>query len=365
MVKKLPRKIDYVREALIVVSEYLRHSDYFSLTAFADRSVRLIPTSPGKDRASLFKNAHQLEYLHLGDETMMAEGLASAFKEIQQHKHRNLTNRIMLLTDGYTKDVKECYQWAKRAREIDLAITTMGVGASFNEDLLIPIAEMTGGNAYYLESPDQIPQAFRKELGSALSVSYRNLKLKIKPSKNVAIPHLYRVLPELGNVEGEPIAEGFHLYHLGHYDPNLPPAFLFEIIVPAQKEGQYQLMEMELTWDGDQMERELNSIQEDITIMLEASPQAPPNNDVMAIIDKVGAYRFGNYALEYADGSDRENAIILLQRAAARLADVGEASLSREMLSVAVDLQKKGKLDPNATKRIKYDTRLITRRQLD
>ncbi len=360
MINRLPRKIDYVSEALFAVSEYLRPSDMFSLAAFASRSVQLIPMSLGKERGKLIQKARDLEYLHLGDKTCMAEGLAMTYAEIRENQLENLASRIILLTDGYTQDVKECYEWARRARDIGLAITTMGVGASFNEDLLIPIAEMTGGKAYYIETPDQIPGAFRKELGAALRVNYRNLMLYLKPSKGVEVRQIYRVLPELGNVEGETSNDKSQSHYLGHYDPTAPPAFLLEIIVPVLSTGVFRLLQMDFSWEGDHTVSKSHTIQEDIIIKIESSSKNVMNQHVMSVIDKVGAYKLGNYALEHAQDKNRDTAVKLLQTAAARLEHVGEKELAREMSQTADVLQKEGKLDSNATKRLKYDTRLIT-----
>ena len=64
--------------------------------------------STGKERGKLNKQARELEYLDLGDETLMAEGLAMVLNELQDKKTGNLADRIILLTDGYTKNVKQC-----------------------------------------------------------------------------------------------------------------------------------------------------------------------------------------------------------------------------------------------------------------
>jgi len=362
MVRQFPRKIDYVSDALIAVSEYLRPSDFFSLIAFASRAVRQIPMTSGAERSKLVQNARDLEYLHLGDETCMAEGLSLAYSEIREKQQAKIASRIILLTDGFTQDVKECYAWARRARKIGLAITTMGLGVEFNEDLLIPIAEMTGGNAYYIETPDKIPGAFRQELGAALGVIYRNLKLHLQPSAGVDFRRVHRVLPELGNIEQDSSPDGMATCFLGHYDPSAPPAFLLEIAVPPWSEGVFRLANIGLSWDGDNGDGTARSIPLEIVVQLQHSPAATLNSRVMDIVDKVGAFKLGNYALEHAHDSDRISAVNRLQQAAARLLDVGEPTLAAEMGRMADVLNKQGQLDSNATKRLRYDTRRITQR---
>lgn len=362
MVRSFPRKIDYVSDALNTLSEYLRPSDYFSLVAFASRAQLLVPMTSGSERDKLVQNARDLEYLHMGDETCMAEGLSLAYSEIREKQTGKVASRVILLTDGYTQDVKECYSWANRARKIGLAITTMGVGIEFNEDLLIPIAEMTGGNAYFIETPDKIPAAFRQELGAALGVIYRNLKLHLRPSKGVGVRRVHRVLPELGNVEKDLSPDGEHTCFLGHYDPGARPAFLLEIAIPPYNEGIYRIAKMGLSWEGDKGDGAQAGEYLDIVVKMERSPAGTLNSRVMDIVDKVGAFKLGNYALEHAHNSDRASAVTRLQQAARRLVEVGEPALAAEMSRMADILQKRGQLDSNATKRLRYDTRRITQR---
>jgi Ca-activated chloride channel family protein len=314
----------------------------------------------GRERSKLVQNATDLEFLHLGDKTLMAEGLSMAYAEIQEKQRGNLASRIILLTDGYTRDVKACYEWARRSRDIGLAITTMGVGVEFNEDLLIPLAEITGGNAYYIEKPEQIPDAFRQELGAALGVSYRHLKLHLKPSRNVSFRRIYRVLPELGNVEYDSGPGGALTCYLGHFDPHAPPAFLVEVVIPPLDAGVYRLMTLNLSWDGNEQAGPV--VENEIVVQLKPHPAATIDSRVMEIVDKVGAFKLGNYALEHAHQEDRAAAVARLRQAAIRLNEVGEAVLAAEMSRMADVLQKQGQLDSNATKRLRYDTRRITQR---
>ena len=58
--------------------------------------------------------ALELESLQLGDETHMAEGLALAFSETQRSPGKEFSSRLIVLTDGHTRKVNECYAWAKQ-----------------------------------------------------------------------------------------------------------------------------------------------------------------------------------------------------------------------------------------------------------
>lgn len=364
LVKKFPRRIDYVSEALLIASEFLRPVDRFSLAAFALRALNLIPSSPGTERARLRQSARELENLNLGDATHMAEGLALGFAEVQRPQNQTYANRLVLLTDGHTKNVNECYAWARRAREVGLALTTIGIGSEFNEDLLIPLADMTGGNAYYIENPEQIPAAFRKELGAALRISYRNVEVKLQLPSGVELRRVHRVLPELGSFDQGLNLNGSYSLLVGNFDPSQPVALLLEFIIPPWQAGMYRLAQAVLAWDDPQGGAARPYLRQDVVLQLAASASGPFNERVMNIVEKVSAFKLGSQALEAARTGDK-SATQRLRQAATRLLDMGEPALAESMSNQAEALEKGGAVDPNTTKKLRYETRRLSQHSPD
>ncbi len=368
LIAKFPRRIDYVSEALMIASEFLRPVDRFSVVAFAGRAHCMIPSVLGKERARLHQTARELEYMRLGDDTQMAEGIALAFEQLQRHSSKEYASRLILLTDGHTLKVKECYQWAQRARDAGIKLTTMGIGVEFNEDLLIPLADVTGGNAYYIESPDQIPQIFRQELGAALRISYRNVEVKLQLSKGVELRRVYRVLPELSLFDPGPNMDGSFALLLGDYDPLAPQSLLVELIIPAWPEGNYPLTSLLLAWDDPEGKLPRLNRRQDVSVRMSSMVTAPLNDRMMNILEKVGAFKMGTHALEVAqsatrsdDPNDRNVATVRLREAATRLLNLGEADLANAMMEQAETFERSGDLDPDAAKKLRYETRRLTR----
>lgn len=359
-VKNLPRRIDFVAEALVIANEYLRPADRFSVTAFADQAVRMIPSSPGTERARLQQTARELEYLHLGEGTNMPAGLASAFDEIHHHSNEKFASRLILLTDGHTRNVNECYEWAKRARDVGLTLSTMGVGNEFNEELLIPLADITGGNAYYIESPDQIPDAFRKELGVAFRISYSNMNVRLRLPTEVELRRVHRVMPGLGNFDHGDRYNGSYKLPLGNYDPGVPIGLLLEFLIPGWVEGSYRIANAVLSWDDPENTSITSRIEQDAVIKLANNGTGTLDKRVLNIVERVGAYKFGTHALETAVNSlEKESATQKLRAAASRLDKLGENSLAGALASQADSLERQGSIDPNTTKRLRYETRHI------
>lgn len=380
LLSRFPRRIDFLAQALQSAADNLRPADIFSLVAFAGRAYSMIPAAPGRERGRLRQAAGELDYLHLGDGTQIAQGLEEGFKQLQKGlamaggaSPASYASRMILLTDGHTRNVNECYEWAERARQEGIKLTTMGIGTDFNEDLLIPLADRTGGNAYYIETPQKIPEAFRQELGAALRVSYRNVEIKLQFPRGVEMRHVYRVLPELGNFDPGENMGGSYSLQLGDYDPAAPQALLIELVVDPRPEGSYRIGQAMAVWDDPSGGLARRNVRQDILIQVAQVATAPLNEHVMNIVERVGAYKMGTQALaaaqqavsESATAEDRKNATLRLREAATRLLDMGESGLASAMLLQADNLEQSGTVDPNATKRLRYETRRMTQRGED
>jgi Ca-activated chloride channel family protein len=357
----------------------LRSIDCFSVVAFAERAHCMIPFTTGKERVRLHQAARELEYLKLGDGTHMAEGIAMAFAEIQRQSDRPCsdrayTSRLILLTDGHTRKVNDCYEWAKRARKAGIKLTTMGIGVEFNEDLLIPLADLTGGNAYYIETPDQIPDAFRRELGAALRISYRNVEVKLQLPAGVELRKVFRVLPELSAFDHGPnlgdanSGASYSLYQ-GDHDPTTPQALLLELVLPPWPVGAYRLAQAMLAWDDPAGGPARPSMRQDVLVQMASVATSPLEGRVMNIVEKVGAFKMGTQALEAAQNAakstsqeDKKMATVRLRQAATRLLDMGEMALADAMLHQADNLEHGGNMDPEAAKKLRYETRRLTQR---
>lgn len=370
IISRFPRRIDYVSEALMTASEFLRPVDCFSVVAFAGRAHIMVPSTSGKDRVRLHQTSRELEYMKLGDETHMAEGIALAFQELQQKDKKECASRLILLTDGHTRRVKECYEWARKARKAGVKITTMGIGVEFNEDLLIPLADLTGGNAYYIETPDQIPDVFRQELGAALRISYRNVEIKLRLPEGVKMRRIHRVLPDLSNFDHGPDMGGSYALLLGDYDPAVPQALLVELVIPPWPEGTFRVAQLLLGWDDPEGGLARQSQRQDVVVTMSSKQTAPLNDRVMNIIEKVGAFIMGTKALEVAQTAakaanpeEKRAATVRLRQAATRLLDMGEINLAEAMNGQAENLERSGSLDPEAAKKLRYETRRLTQHQ--
>src|SRR5205823_3061422 len=68
-----------------------------------------------------------------------------------------------------------------------------------NKQLIKEHIKRIGGNYYYISRPELIPEVFRKELDALLTVTAKNLRLRLLLSRWVQVRQIYGHLPTFGN----------------------------------------------------------------------------------------------------------------------------------------------------------------------
>ncbi len=363
-VQKSPRNIDFVKTALRWVLEQLRPDDRFALTAFAGQAVTLVPNQSGRTKRKLQAAIEELEEMKLGDETYMAKGLELGYREGQRGASSGTVDRLVVLTDGFTRDAERCRELAHQAAEAGISISTMGVGAGFNEDLLIAIADGSGGNAHFIREAEEIPQAFEQELKGVQSIALRNLELKFWLAAGVELRRVYRVRPIIYDLGQIPLQEQSFNLPLGDLEKDNPPSVLLELIVPPRPEGKYRLVQVVLAYDDPLQDQPGDKIRRDVVIQYTSDPRLAAQYDpqVMNLVETVSAFKLQTRALQDAERGDTASASTKLRSAATRLLNMGEEELAEAALQEIENLQKQGRMSSTGTKKLRYGTRKLTRK---
>jgi len=90
-------------------------------------------------------------------------------------------------------------QLAAEQKARGITITVLGFGPEFNEELLAGIARRSGGNYYYIQRPELIPEVFRRELELLMTVVAKNVRLILTLPRFTQIRQVYGAQP---NVQG-------------------------------------------------------------------------------------------------------------------------------------------------------------------
>jgi Ca-activated chloride channel family protein len=103
-------------------------------------------------------------------------------------------SRVLLLSDGQANAglldppaiELQCGEWLKRG----ISTTTVGLGNSFNEDLMIGMARAGGGQQYYGQMAEDLYDSFDEELSLLQAMCLRQLDVTLMPAPGVTIEPL-------------------------------------------------------------------------------------------------------------------------------------------------------------------------------
>jgi hypothetical protein len=358
--------LDYVARALHSVVERLDGDDRFALIACAEEAMLLNRSASGADRAELARGISRLKSLNLGEQTDLAQGIDLALHELRRGRDgmrspspQGAAERLLLLTDGFTQHAEACLSLASAAAAEGIAISTIGLGGEFQEDLLTGLADRSAGRAVFLRRPDDIPRAIAAELGAARAVAARTVTLSIAPASGVTPRRITRIRPALTVLEpvdglfaqdGAPsnVAE----IRLGDVEANTPLVLLLELLAPPRAAGLAALGRIALASEGaPAAEIELQASYGDQVAA------APP--EVIGAAARANAARLQQRALETAARGEAPEAARLLRAAATRLDDLGERALAEIARGQAATLEHGGPANPLATKELTYATRRL------
>jgi Ca-activated chloride channel family protein len=180
--KKLRQTIASVK----FVVERLAASDILSVVQFDERVKVVIPPGPVTDKAHLCR---RLDAIDGGGQTNLSGGWLRGAACVREAKSPEYVNRVILLTDGQANhgivDPAVLVTHAAELTEEGITTTTLGYGEDFNEDLLTALADAGRGNTYHVETADQAPTIFAKELEGLLTIAAQNVWVTFTPSSLV------------------------------------------------------------------------------------------------------------------------------------------------------------------------------------
>jgi Ca-activated chloride channel homolog len=236
----------------------------------------------------------------------------------------------------------------------------MGLGLDFNENLLISLADVSGGNAYFIDEPSDIPNAFRQELSEVKSITWRDLSLSLAMPTDISLRRAHRVTPTIAALATEN-----NEMSLGDLQANQPPSILLELVVPPRPAGNYRLAQVTLHGRPAGSEQSESIAAHDVLIRYteKTSQTRQPNADLMSAVQKVSAFKLQNQALEEAERGNVAGATRRLRMAGERLLEMGQDDLGQTMLVEADLMEKEGQMSAEGTKKLRYGTRKLNKRE--
>lgn len=352
-------KIERVRQAVSMAIDLLDAQDIASIVIFDHRTEVLVPAAPVTDRRAIKERVARIRD---AGGTKIAPAVDRALREINRDRSGAI-RRLVLLTDGQTENENECLLRADDAGRLGVPITALGVGQDWNEDLLIEMANRSGGTADYIARPDEITEYFRNTVQRAQSVAVQNATLNLRLVQGITPRAVWQVLPLISNLGYRPLSDREVSVPLGELETGAGRTLLVELLVDQRPAGTYRIGQAEVSYDVPALGRSGEKNRVDVLLTFTDDPQQlqQVHPGVMNVVEKVSAFKLQTRALQDLAQGDVAGATQKLKSAVTRLLNQGELELAQTMQQEIKNLEQSGQLSSEGQKTIKFQGRKTVR----
>jgi Ca-activated chloride channel family protein len=288
-------KMVQARNAAMFCVDQMLPTDRLSVVAFDDRIDLLFPNEPVTNKHSMKDSIARIE---ARGSTALHEAWVRGGLSVSEHLVDKGINRVVLITDGLANvgvtSTDEIVSQALGLYERGVSTSTIGIGDDFNEDLLMPMAQSAGGNAWHVVEPNDMQRIFQVELEGLIAQFAHTVSLSLIPADGVRIADLLN---------------DFELTETGRYRlPNLQSGWPLEVVVqlkvgPQAIGSSLRLLDLRLGFTP-QDARAAEVLKESHTILFATKEEveaSPINYDVVKSVQFLMNARARNEAMRLID----------------------------------------------------------------
>jgi Ca-activated chloride channel family protein len=316
-------KLDYTRQAAQFLVQNLSMRDVLSIVIYNNRVETLVAPAPVQHKDAI---TQRIDEIKASGTTNLSGGWLEAANHVAENQSEDHLNRVILMTDGLANrgiiEPERLVGLGKQKHETGISTTTMGLGDDFNEDLLIAIANASGGAFYFIESPEVAPAIFQEELRGLLSVVGQNLVISLELGEHVSGVNQLNAYPSTH--------ENKHVsFRLGDVFGDEVKTLALELSLPAFEQlGETQIAT--LRFDYDELtetgaEHRVLEMPVIINIAPEGQQPLPANSEVSQSVLLLRSAQARQDAVEQADRGNYSGASQSLRSAADAIAQSGLA----------------------------------------
>ncbi len=178
------RKWEYARQAAHELIDRLGREDSLAIVAYDDVVEVPLPCGSLESREA----AHRLvDQLFPRGRTFLSGGVEEGFHQVRKNRRPGSIGRVLLVSDGLANvgltDRVKLAEWGSYMAERGVSLSTFGVGAEFDEDVLCQMAVRGGGTYHYLARPADIVAALGREfhLASRTVAGEVEILIRVRP----------------------------------------------------------------------------------------------------------------------------------------------------------------------------------------
>lgn len=186
-------KIAAVKTALGKLVRQLDERDRLSIVLFDDRVDVLQNSTLVADPSAI---QAKLSNIVERGATNLSAGLKEGFAQVMQYSGATeATDRVIVFTDAIANtgstDIASFVSQASAAADQAIGLTVFGVGVDLNQELVLAISRLRGGNYAYLADANRIATIFDQDFDYLVTPLAYDLKFRLTPASSFTVSQVY------------------------------------------------------------------------------------------------------------------------------------------------------------------------------
>jgi Ca-activated chloride channel family protein len=170
------RPLEEAKKCAGNIVKRLNKNDKVSIVTYDNKIEVVTPLTSVEDRQRILA---AISPIVPGGMTNLFGGWQEGVKQLKGAVTEDSLSRVLILSDGCTNkgitDTDEIVRYCTNATDHGITTSTYGLGDSFNEELMIQMANGGGGSSYYGETADDLDEPFSTEFDLLSSLCAKNI----------------------------------------------------------------------------------------------------------------------------------------------------------------------------------------------
>lgn len=306
------KKLEEAKEAALLAVDLLNEDDILSIISYDSHVKVLVPATRVADKTDIRRAIRDMK---AGGQTALFAGVSKGAREIRKFIDKERVNRIILLSDGQANvgpsTSTELGELGMSLGKEGISVTTIGLGAGYNEDLMANLAGYSDGNHAFVENPEDLVKIFNYEFGDVLSVVAQDLLIRIEFEDGI---RPLRILGRNGEIIGREVTTRMNQLY-----SDQEKYLLLEVEVPEGMADQTREIARVTVSYQNMANRKQEDVHDKVTVSYSTSEdevERSRNREVVTTATKQVANEISKQALKLRDEGKREEAQSLLNSSA-------------------------------------------------
>ena len=182
------------RKCAKFVVSHLKEKDKVSMIAYDQNVEILVPLEHPTNKDAIYQ---KIDEIQAGSTTNLYDGWNAGVGQLSSVTAADIVSRVLLLSDGLVNEGLTVDEYIQRecqkSYEKGVSTSTYGLGPQFNENLMIGMANVGGGNSYYGETAQDLEDPFMTELELLDALCAKNIRFRLKNIEGEVLnPHVIK-----------------------------------------------------------------------------------------------------------------------------------------------------------------------------